>query len=183
MHLQHPLAPSSDVQRQKVLCNKASSRGRFIGQNRFCAISCSCTKQFCAISCYCTKWVLCNKHILSIEMHNIMVFDNDQNLWEFCNNVCTFHCENVFMHSQIVLSHFQRFLFLLCIAFILKCFFYNFVTAEWYGWKLFLSIGWKVSSFLTPVLVKDNQTRQSYEKHWLKRLLDLRSVLVKGERG
>ena len=26
MHFQHPLAPSSDVLRQKVLCNKASSR-------------------------------------------------------------------------------------------------------------------------------------------------------------
>ena len=61
MHRQHPLVPSSDVLRQRVLCNKASSRGRLIGQNRFCAISCNCTKQFCAISCYRTKRVLCNK--------------------------------------------------------------------------------------------------------------------------
>ena len=61
MHLQHLLAPSSDVLRQRVLWNKASSRGRLIGQNRFCATSCNCTKQFCAKSSYCTKRVLCNK--------------------------------------------------------------------------------------------------------------------------
>ena len=66
MHLQHPLAPSSDVLRQRVLCNKASSRGRLIGQNGFCAISCNCTKLFCAISCYRTKRVLCNKASLLV---------------------------------------------------------------------------------------------------------------------
>ena len=60
MHFQHPLPPTSDVLRQRVLCNKASSWGRLIGQNGFCAISCNCTKQFCAIRCYCTKRVLCN---------------------------------------------------------------------------------------------------------------------------
>ena len=49
------------VLRQRVLCNKPSSRSRLIGQNKFCAISCNCTKQFCAISCYYTKRVLCNK--------------------------------------------------------------------------------------------------------------------------
>ena len=61
MHFQHLLAPSSDVLMQMVLCNKASSWGRLIGQNKFCVISCNCTKQFCAISCYRTKRVLCNK--------------------------------------------------------------------------------------------------------------------------
>ena len=55
MLFQHPLL------RQRVLCNKASSRGKLIGQNRFCAKSCNCKKQFCAKSCYCTKRVLCNK--------------------------------------------------------------------------------------------------------------------------
>ena len=57
----HFHAPSSDVLRQRVLCNKTSSRGRLIGQYRFCAINCNCTKQFFAISCNCTKWILCNK--------------------------------------------------------------------------------------------------------------------------
>ena len=52
MYIQHPIAPSSNVLRQRVLCNKASSRGRLIGRNRFCAMSCNCTKQFCAISSY-----------------------------------------------------------------------------------------------------------------------------------
>ena len=65
MHFQHPLAPSSDVLRQRVLCNKASSGGRLIGQNRFCAISCNRTKQFCAISCYSTKRALCIKASLN----------------------------------------------------------------------------------------------------------------------
>ena len=68
MHFQHLLAPSSNVLRQRVLCNKASSRGRLTGQNRFCAISCNCTKQFCVLSCYCTKRVLCNKASLFIIM-------------------------------------------------------------------------------------------------------------------
>ena len=69
MHFQHPLAPYSDVLRQRFLCNETSSRGRLIGQNRFWAISCNCTKQFCAISCYHTKQVLCNKTSLSAYWH------------------------------------------------------------------------------------------------------------------
>ena len=57
-----------------MLCNKASSRSRLIRQNRFCAISCNCTKQFCAISCYRTKRVLCNKASL-LYLHR--QFDGD----------------------------------------------------------------------------------------------------------
>ena len=85
MHFQHPLAPSSDVLRQRVLCNKASSRGRLIGQNRFCAISCNCTQQFCAISCYSTKRVLCMKASLNQTVVCLSVA-----LVGFCSY--TFHC-------------------------------------------------------------------------------------------
>ena len=76
MHFQHPLAPSSDVLRQRVLWNKASSRGRLIGQNRFCATSCNCTKQFCAKSSYCTKRVLCNKASLFSELKLYKIIQN-----------------------------------------------------------------------------------------------------------
>ena len=84
MNCQHPIAPSSDILRQRVLCNKASSRGRLIGRNRFCAISCNCTKQFCAISSYCTKRGLCKKASLlkkkdwTVNTHLTMSMDEVQ---------------------------------------------------------------------------------------------------------
>ena len=92
-------------------------QGRLIGQNRFCATSCNCTKQFCAKSSYCTKRVLCNKasHNKTGHLHSCGAKQKATKCILFLEQFCVkFAVHTVFGWKSDLLS--RKFLLLLSLA-------------------------------------------------------------------